>query len=92
MEMGVVNENDLSAMLDSPLTNDSSDEERGNLETQVFDLVEHQKKLLKETREVRNEKKKEKKKRDYLHEKEQKRKKWAVGTRKLTDLGFRINQ
>ena len=96
-EMGLLSENNPSVMLYSPLTYDSSDEQRGNLEMysdpQVFDLGEHQKKLLKETREGRNGRKKEKKKRDYLREKEKKRNKWAVGTRKITDfLGRPINQ
>ena len=86
--MGVVNENDLLVLLESPLTYDSSDEQRCNLEKypQVFDLADHHKKLLKETREERNGKKKEKKRRDYLRKKEEKRKKWAVGTRKLSDF------
>ena len=86
--MGVLNKNDLLILLESPLTYDSSNEQRGNLEKypQVFDLADHHKKLLKETREERNGKKKEKKRRDYLRKKEEQRKKWAVGTRKLTDF------
>ena len=87
-EMGVVNENDMSVLLDIQLTYDSSDEH--NLEKysdpRVFDLAEHTKKLLRNTREGRNEKIKDKKKRDYLREKEEKRKKWAVGTRPITDF------
>ena len=86
--MGVVNENDMSVLLDIQLSYDSSDEH--NLEKysdpRVFDLAEHTKKLLRKTREGRNEKIKDKKKRDYLREKEEKRKKWAVGTRQITDF------
>ena len=86
--MGVVNENDLLVLLESPLTYNSSDEQRCNLEKypQVFDLADQNKKLLKETREERNGKKKEKKRRDYLRKKEEKRKKWALGTRQITDF------
>ena len=87
-ELGIVNENDMSDLLNSLLTYDSSDER--NLEMYsdpgVFDLAEHTKKLLRQTREGRNEKNKDKKKRDYLREKEEKGKKWAVGTRKITDF------
>jgi len=91
-EMGIVNENDLSDLLDSSLTYDSSDEH--NLEMYsdpgVFDLAEHTKKVLKASRAGRSVKKEKKKKRDYLREKEEKRKNWAVGTRKITDF-FRVS-
>ena len=87
-ELGIVNENGMSDLLNSSLTYNSSDER--NLEMYsdpgVFDLAEHTKKLLRQTREGRNEKNKDKKKRDYLREKEEKGKKWAVGTRKITDF------
>ena len=41
--MGVVNENDLLVLLESPLTYDSSHEQMCNLEKypQVFDLADH---------------------------------------------------